>query len=135
MINKTTLRSIVKHMISCEPAEGCGFLVKDKTSKKTQEFVAVKNKINAEIAQSLVKQNTKAPSFLIDPEDYDKYSDEPYELLAIVHSHVYDAEPSEIVPSASDVVYQIATDVPWIIVAIVNGKYHDHLVFGEKYGK
>lgn len=130
-ITKRTLKKIIKHMESCAPNEGCGFILKDKSwvplvntildSSRSEEIGIRANTVDA-------PDHIKSRTFLIDPVDYIKHH---MNLACILHSHISD-DPENDEQSVSDMIHQGATGVEWgIIVLDKDHKYVRHYFFGD----
>lgn len=118
MITISNWREMEAHFVSVYPNEGCGFIINSK-------FVPAEN-VHAEPDNN----------FRIKNEDYLKVASE---LEAIVHSHVWPVEKSNVIeghaydkrtPSMSDMTGQQSTDLPWGVVSIDGETISDVLWFG-----
>lgn len=98
---------IFKHLKSCVPQEGVGFLL------KSGEYIPCENLAG----QTL--NTKKAPdinsSFQVSSRQYIKYA---RDIQAVVHSHIAWNGQSYIAASATDLLTRKAMDVPWIIYTI-----------------
>lgn len=96
----------VKHCQSVWPDEGCGFIVKD-------DFLPMEN-----------VSNEKILAFEIDPHEYIKYAKD---IKCIIHSH--DNFPHA---SKKDMLQQIASNIPWGIVFLINKAVEQVAFFGDQ---
>jgi len=103
-IQKNIFDTMVAHLKSCHPQEGCGFLL--GRSGAVVEFLAVDNMERSSVSYSMdPKQQLKA---------FKRMRDEKKDLIAIVHSHV--ASPA--VPSQKDKALATYDGVAYVIVSL-----------------
>ena len=96
-------QNIIRHMQSCLPGEGCGFILNNG------KFVPCENKIND--MPQIDQRIRDSLAFAIDPLVYKKHAKD---LKYIVHSHI-SADPENDSPSNADKIARQTTAVPWVI--------------------
>lgn len=98
--------------ISQIPREACGLVIIEKGK---EVFVPCRNISELDDA------------FILDPIDYEK-AEERGEIIRVIHSHVYSSPK----PSEPDKVSCEASGLPWSIVSVPNGDWHDFQPTGYK---
>lgn len=99
-------QDIANHLESEYPKEGCGLII---VAKGKHRYVPCRN-----------ISDTPLHNFVIDPEDYAKAEDMG-EIVTVVHSHVNQG----VLMSEGDRVMCNKSNLPWLIVSVVDGKCVD----------